>query len=77
MRRVSSLQVSFFLIRFFFEYTNAYLQQVDDPHNDDDMQIGSPSPRSTASTTMTKDGEGEGRQLVRLFSFVLTILIFL
>ena len=42
-----------------FDYTNTYLQQVGDHLNNDDMEckVGSPSPRSTASTTMTRDGD--------------------
>ena len=61
-RRVLSLRLRFFLI-IIFDYTNAYLQQVDDHHNDIDMarKMGLPPPRSTVSTTTMRDSEGEGR----------------
>ena len=62
---------------FFFDYTNTYLQQVDD-HNNDERHAGSPPPRSTVSESTTRDSKGEGRQLVRSFLFlffVLTILM--
>ena len=61
-----------------FDYTNTYLQQVDD-HNNDERHAGSPPPRSTVSESTTRDSKGEGRQLVRSFLFlffVLTILMF-
>ena len=58
-----------FSLLYFFDYTNTYLQQVDNHHNDDYMAL---QLRSTVSMTRTRDSEGERRSPVRssfLFCF--------